>query len=367
MPKKTSNKTVPSLLKDQSLESIAQLIKDKKASKVIVLTGAGISTKAGIPDFRTKGTGLYDNLQKFKLPYPEAIFDMEFFEEKPEPFYALAKEIYPGKYYPTKTHYFIRLLHEKGLLLRNFTQNIDTLERLTGLPEDKIVEAHGSFATASCIECDKEAVEEDVRECVKHAKVPRCEKCDGLIKPDITFFGESLPNRFFENLDDFDEAELLIVIGTSLKVQPFASLIDSVADHVPRLLINKEMAGASNSASSGFDFKWRHKRRDVAHMDDCDTGIEKLAELLGWQDELHEMFTKGNEKLKAQWTLQDLLQENKEEEEGESVKKEEEDEEIIALAEDLEKRLEVNKEESSDQKEGKEKRKEEKQPSKNNL
>ena len=92
-------------------------------------------------------------------------------------------------------------MHEKGLLLRNFTQNIDTLERLTGLHEDMIIEAHGSFATASCIECHKQAAEEDVRECVKHAKVPRCEKCDGLIKPDITFFGENLPSRFFESLD----------------------------------------------------------------------------------------------------------------------------------------------------------------------
>ncbi|KAI9247998.1 DHS-like NAD/FAD-binding domain-containing protein [Phascolomyces articulosus] len=349
MPKKSSSnkKNVPSPLKDQTLESIAQLIKDKKASKVIVLTGAGISTKAGIPDFRTKGTGLYDNLQKFELPYPEAIFDIEFFEEKPEPFYTLAQEIYPGKYYPTKTHYFIRLLHEKGLLVRNFTQNIDTLERLTGLDEEMIVEAHGSFATASCIDCHKAADNEDVRGCVKLAKVARCQECDGLIKPDITFFGEGLPTRFFDRLDDFDDAELLIVIGTSLKVQPFASLIDSVADHVPRLLINKELAGASNSSKSGFDFKWKHKRRDVAHLDDCDSGIEKMAELLGWKDELHEMFVKGNEKLKAQWAVEELLQENQQE--GKEEEEEKGDKEVDALAEELEKRLKVPS--SSDQQE----------------
>ncbi|KAI8145256.1 DHS-like NAD/FAD-binding domain-containing protein [Fennellomyces sp. T-0311] len=326
MPKKTTTATAAPL-KDQSLEAIAQLIKDKKASKVIVLTGAGISTSAGIPDFRTKGTGLYDNLQKFNLPYPEAIFDIDFFEEKPEPFYALAKEIYPGKFYPTKTHYFIRLLHEKGILLRNFTQNIDTLERLAGLDGDMIVEAHGSFATASCIQCRKVAEEEMVRARVMQAQVARCVDCDGLIKPDITFFGESLPPRFFERIDDFDDADLLIVIGTSLKVQPFASLIDSVNDHVPRLLINKELAGAGRSAKSGFDFKWKYKKRDVVHLDDCDAGIEKLAELLGWKEELHEMVRKSNEKLKAQWSYEEPV--------------EQEDAEVDALAEELEKRLHV--------------------------
>ncbi|KAI9489935.1 DHS-like NAD/FAD-binding domain-containing protein [Zychaea mexicana] len=364
MPKKNnsssnsnSNKSMPSPLKDKTLESIVQLIKDKKASKVIVMTGAGISTGAGIPDFRTKGTGLYDNLQKFNLPYPEAIFDIDFFEEKPEPFYALAKEIYPGKFYPTKTHYFIRLLHEKGLLLRNFTQNIDTLERLTGLDHGMIVEAHGSFATASCIGCHKHAEEEVVRERVIQAKVARCEDCDGLIKPDITFFGESLPRRFFDRLDDFEEADLLIVIGTSLKVQPFASLIDDVEDHVPRLLINKELAGASNSAKSGFDFKWKHKRRDVAHLDDCDAGIEKMADLLGWKDELHEMFRKGNEKLKAQWSAEEALLAVKNEEETteEAPAEEKEDKEIEALAEELEKRLKV----PADRREGEERVKEE--------
>ena len=80
------------------------------------------------------------------LPHPEAVFELSFFRENPLPFYTLAQELYPGKYRPTITHSFINLLHQKGLLLKLFTQNIDCLEREAGVPGDKIIEAHGSFA-----------------------------------------------------------------------------------------------------------------------------------------------------------------------------------------------------------------------------
>ena len=80
--------------------------------------------------YRSPGTGLYANLKQYKIPYPESIFDLDYFEGNPKPFYTLAKELYPtGKYRPNYVHYFLRLLHEKGLLLRIYTQNIDGLER----------------------------------------------------------------------------------------------------------------------------------------------------------------------------------------------------------------------------------------------
>lgn len=79
---------------------------------------------------RTPGTGLYDNLQQYRIPYPEAIFDIDFFHHNPKPFFTLAKELYPtGKYRPNFIHYFVRHLHDKGMLLRMYTQNIDGLER----------------------------------------------------------------------------------------------------------------------------------------------------------------------------------------------------------------------------------------------
>ncbi|KAI8070718.1 DHS-like NAD/FAD-binding domain-containing protein [Gongronella butleri] len=307
---KTKAKKEAAVLTANTMDAIAEYIQKAQVNKIIVMTGAGISTAAGIPDFRSKDTGLYDNLQRFDLPYAEAIFDIDYFEERPEPFYALAKELFPGKYFPTKTHYFIRLLHEKNKLLRNFTQNIDTLERISGLDGDMVIEAHGSFASASCIECDASADMDEVKRHILDSNVPRCDACKGLVKPDITFFGQSLPKRFFKRLTDFDDADLLIVIGTSLQVQPFASLIDNVPDHVPRLLINKDKAGEHQTPHHGFDFKWKYgKKRDALFLGDCDQGCEKLAELLGWKDELNRLHSKGNEKLKAQWDAEKLAEE----------------------------------------------------------
>ena len=78
---------------------------------------------------RTPGTGLYDNLQQYNIPSPESIFDISYFATNPKPFFALARDLYPGKYAPNLVHYFVRLLQEKSVLLRNYTQNIDGLER----------------------------------------------------------------------------------------------------------------------------------------------------------------------------------------------------------------------------------------------
>ncbi|KAI8987422.1 DHS-like NAD/FAD-binding domain-containing protein [Mycotypha africana] len=344
-------------LEDSTIEAVAKYIKEKDVKNIIVMSGAGISTAAGIPDFRSKETGLYHNLQKFDLPYAEAVFDIDYFVERPEPFYALAKELYPGKYLPTKTHYFVKLLHEKGLLLRNFTQNIDTLERMTGLDDKYIIEAHGSFATASCVECKTKADSHYVKENALKGQVPRCKECDQLIKPDITFFGENLPKKFFKHLTDFECADLLIVIGTSLQVQPFASLIDRVPDFVPRLLINRELAGVHHSKSSGFDFKWQFGlNRDAVYLGSCDDGVEKLTQLLGWEKDLERLFMEGHNKLKAIWKAEHeaalaTAAAEKAEEETEGVFVQEQDEDVDKLAAELEKltaeekRTEIKKEE----------------------
>ncbi|XP_053923785.1 NAD-dependent protein deacetylase sirtuin-3, mitochondrial isoform X6 [Cuculus canorus] len=112
-----------------SLRDVAELIRKKECRRVVVMAGAGISTPSGIPDFRSPGSGLYSNLEQYDIPYPEAIFELAYFFSNPKPFFTLAKELYPGNYRPNYAHYFLRLLHEKGLLLRLYTQNIDGLER----------------------------------------------------------------------------------------------------------------------------------------------------------------------------------------------------------------------------------------------
>ena len=252
------------------------------------MAGAGVSTAAGIPDFRTPGSGLYDNLQKYNLPFAEAIFTIHYFRENPEPFFQLAKEMYPGKWKPTTTHYFVKLLEQKGLLLRHFTQNIDTLERVAGIDPEKIVEAHGSFGEAHCIECDTDYPSHFVEACVmaEPVKVPRCTSCSGLVKPKITFFGENLPARFSQRLPDLQQAELLLVLGTSLKVFPFASLVDRVESSCPRVLFNREPVGPFGATSVG---------RNVTYLGDCDSGVLKLAELLGWSEELKQVIAKGEQ------------------------------------------------------------------------
>lgn len=108
--------------------------------------------------------------------------------------YALARELEPGKFRPTPTHSFIRLLSEKGLLHTCFTQNIDTLERRAGVPAERLIEAHGSFATHSCIDCSAKYPDDKMKRAVETQEIPRCAECDGLVKPNIVFFGESVGN-----------------------------------------------------------------------------------------------------------------------------------------------------------------------------
>ena len=269
----------PKTLSGRTVEALAEYITSGKCNKVVVMTGAGISTSAGIPDFRSPDTGLYANLARLNLPYAEAVFDINYFRQNPEPFYTLAHELYPGKYRPTITHSFIRLLEDKGLLLKHFTQNIDCLDREAGVPGDKIVEAHGSFARQSCIDCSMPYPEEYIQLHIEEKTIPRCEHCKGLVKPEIVFFGEQLPEAFFMNRMLPSQSDLVIVMGTSLTVQPFASLPNMVREETPRVLINKERAGGLGSQSD-----------DVLMLGDCDDGVRKLAEACGWLDELEALW-----------------------------------------------------------------------------
>ncbi|KAK5131196.1 hypothetical protein LTR08_001221 [Meristemomyces frigidus] len=279
----------PQTLSERTVKALADYILSGKVSKIVVMTGAGISTSAGIPDFRSPETGLYANLARLNLPYAEAVFDIAYFRENPEPFYALAHELYPGKFRPTVTHSFIRLLYDKGLLLKLFTQNIDCLEREAGVPDDKIVEAHGSFARQSCIDCTRPYPREDIERHINAKEIPRCPVCKGLVKPEIVFFGEQLPAAFFENRTLPMQADLCIVLGTSLSVQPFASLPGMIRESTPRLLINKERVGGLGSGTD-----------DVLLLEDCDSGVRKLAKACGWLEELEALWSKTAPKAAAE-------------------------------------------------------------------
>ncbi|GAB4819426.1 hypothetical protein N2152v2_006472 [Parachlorella kessleri] len=291
------------LLPSFDLQGVAELIKSGKARRIVCMCGAGISVSAGIPDFRTPGSGLYHKLEKYNLPYPQAVFEIDFFKANPRPFFLLAKELFPGTFNPTPTHYFMRLLHKKGLLLRCFTQNIDSLEHQAGLPKDAVVAAHGNFDSARCIRCGLAHSVGHVRRAVFAGEGSPCyctkKGCRGLVKPDIVFFGENLPERFWQQVpEDLPKTDLLIVMGTSLVVQPFASLIDRVPAETPRVLINRERAGEVDpylrvsGFNKGFNFD-EGNYRDVFCEGDCDAGVMDLAKLLGWEEELNQLIEAG--------------------------------------------------------------------------
>ncbi|CAH8678188.1 unnamed protein product [Schistosoma rodhaini] len=170
-------------LKSLNMEGVAQLIRDGQVNKIITMVGAGVSTAAGIPDFRSPSSGVYDNLEEFNLPTPNAIFTIDYFQRDPRPFFEISRRLYRPEAKPTLAHCFIRLLHDKGLLLRHYTQNVDSLERLSGLPEEKLVEAHGTFHTGHCIKCNQQHDFEFMLNEILAERVPHCLKCKNVVKP----------------------------------------------------------------------------------------------------------------------------------------------------------------------------------------
>lgn len=124
-----------------------------------------------------------------------------------------------------------------------------------------------------------------------------CE-CKGYIKPNITFFGEQLPEKFHNlKTSDFEDCDGLIVIGTSLGVEPFCSLIDRVGPNVPRLLINREICGvypqSPGESPKGFDFQEKKKiKRDAVFLGDCDAGVVEFCRLMGWEQDLERLINK---------------------------------------------------------------------------
>jgi len=308
------------VLKTPDISGLAEYIAADKCKNIVLMLGAGVSTSAGIPDFRSPETGLYANLARLKLPYPEAVFEINFFRKNPEPFYTLAHELYPGKFRPTITHSFIRLLAAHELLHTCFTQNIDTLERRAGVPDDKIIEAHGSFASQRCIDCKRTYDDAKMKRKILAKETPRCENCSGLVKPDIVFFGESLPDEFIRAIPNVAKADLLIIMGTSMTVHPFAGLAERAGPSCPRVLINLDQVGSIG-----------RRPNDVVLLGKCDEMVRTLCKALGWEAELEELWAKTE--AKAAWEDSEADAEA-EAEGGDDVKEEATAEELVGAITD---------------------------------
>ncbi|KAG0143240.1 hypothetical protein CROQUDRAFT_661478 [Cronartium quercuum f. sp. fusiforme G11] len=274
----------------ETIDDAVRLI--RSSSNIVVLTGAGVSTSCGIPDFRS-ADGLYAQLRNSfdELDDPHQMFDLRFFTSNPKIFYSFAKHIFPSNFTPSLSHRFLKLLEHKGKLLRNYTQNIDTLETQAGV--QNVIQCHGSFATATCLKCRQTYPGSAIEQDILNGQVVLCLACapkrsasassstsgrgtqkkkrrktqdgqdeggwgpgsseegegavredwiaKGIVKPDITFFGEKLSAAFDDALDiDRQKVDLLIVIGTSLRVAPVSELVDCLPSSVPQILINRE-------------------------------------------------------------------------------------------------------------------------------
>ena len=196
--------------------ALAQLIRARQPC--VVLTGAGVSTESGIPDFRSP-TGLwaeFDPAEYASLPAFRAdpLKVWRFYK----PRIAMLTEAEPNA-----AHRALAALEHAGLVEAVITQNIDVLHERAG--SRNVVEVHGSIRTASCPRCGESYPRETVIEKLEHADTPECEACGAILKPDVVFFGELLPVTAIERASELARrARLLLVVGSALEVHPVAAL-----------------------------------------------------------------------------------------------------------------------------------------------
>jgi NAD-dependent SIR2 family protein deacetylase len=276
---------------DQTFDGVARLLQGRK--NIVVLVGAGISVSCGIPDFRSKDSGLYQtlNTEELGLSCAEDLFCINFFQDEPGPFYSFAKNLYFPKgedvqVEPSDSHKLLAMLEKRKMLLRVYTQNIDGLEDVAGVSSKKIVYAHGSLRWATCTRCQRKVSSDKIMPFIKEGSVARCmaerkhrrgsnsstsisspstasprqplqrlskrpriasdDFCGGVLKPGVTFFGETLNDNVRRSLEsDREKIDALIVIGTSLSVAPISKVIEYMPPGIPRILINRTVVQPS--------------------------------------------------------------------------------------------------------------------------
>ena len=211
-----------------------------ESDNIVFFGGAGVSTESGIPDFRSKD-GLYN--QKYKYP-PEFILSHTFFMDNPEEFFKFYKEKMNSlKYKPNITHIKLAELEKIGKLKAIVTQNIDGLHQMAG--SKNVYELHGSVLRNYCMNCGKFYNAEYVFE---SNGIPKC-TCGDIIKPDVVLYEEGLDdNTVLNSIKSIQNADLLIVAGTSLTVQPASGLINYYRGN-KLVLINRDNTHYDNIAS----------------------------------------------------------------------------------------------------------------------
>jgi NAD-dependent deacetylase len=200
------------------MEELAEKI--RQSSRCVAFTGAGVSTLAGIADFRGE-KGLY----RREDIDADRIFDIGYFKRDPSYYYLKSKDFIYGLEHktPAVVHTELARLEEAGYIKAVITQNIDLLHQKAG--SKHVVEVHGSPMVHRCLSCGKTWDFSEIAAMVQEDRVPACDACGGIVKPDITFFGEQLPAGALEEAFSLaSSADLMLVLGSTLLVQPAASI-----------------------------------------------------------------------------------------------------------------------------------------------
>ena len=211
-------------------ERLAELIRESRST--VALTGAGISVPSGIPDFRTPGTGLWENVDPIEVAHIDA------FHRDTARFWSFYRPRFQelGAKEPNAAHTALAELESRGLLSAVITQNIDRLHHKAGA--ERVIEVHGSIQTSSCTTCSSSYAIESVDALFDEDGVATCGSCMGKVKPDVVLFGEFLPEEPMAEAQDLcEQCELMICVGSSLEVYPVASLPSVALNRGARLAI----------------------------------------------------------------------------------------------------------------------------------
>ena len=203
-----------------SIKQFAEMIKE--CNNIVFFGGAGVSTESGVKDYRSQD-GLYNTVKDYGVS-PEEILSHSFFFQHPETFYDFYRKYFIVDVEPNNAHKALAKLEAMGKLKAVITQNIDGLHQIAG--SKNVIELHGTASEFNCGACGKDADSKEVLDIIKSGQVPKCKHCCGLIKPKVVLYGENLYDGVPEAaVESISNADMLIVGGTSLTVQPAASFV----------------------------------------------------------------------------------------------------------------------------------------------
>ncbi|MBN2123287.1 MAG: Sir2 family NAD-dependent protein deacetylase [Deltaproteobacteria bacterium] len=216
------------------IERAAGIIRE--GNRILVFTGAGLSTESGIPDFRSPG-GIWDRYDPQDFYYQKIVSD----EGARQKYWKMSSEYYlvMKQALPNRAHLAVREIEDMGKLLAVVTQNIDSLHQRAGNSPDRIIEIHGTAFSVSCLSCGKRYKRDEIEERLKAGeKAPRCDSCKGILKPATVSFGQSMPEaEMTEAVRCARKCDVCMVLGSSLVVYPAASVPLHAAEEGAKLVI----------------------------------------------------------------------------------------------------------------------------------